>query len=89
MEQDQGKPESNGPNPPTQVDKVSTSEVNKPDGNITTELAEAKKDAGPPTPAPQPTLENEGLFLFVDSQSIIPCSSPFLFSFISINTVFF
>ncbi|CAK1588991.1 unnamed protein product [Parnassius mnemosyne] len=40
MEQDsnQIKTEANGPNPPTQVDKVSTTEVNKPDGNITTEL---------------------------------------------------
>ncbi|XP_053616288.1 SWI/SNF-related matrix-associated actin-dependent regulator of chromatin subfamily E member 1 isoform X3 [Plodia interpunctella] len=49
MDQDQNqiKSESNGPNPPTQVDKVSTTEV-KPDGNVTTELnkpeAEVKKE---------------------------------------------
>ncbi|XP_073954519.1 uncharacterized protein isoform X2 [Choristoneura fumiferana] len=39
MDQDQNaiKQESNGPNPPTQVDKVSTTDV-KPDGHVTTEL---------------------------------------------------
>ncbi|XP_013192704.1 SWI/SNF-related matrix-associated actin-dependent regulator of chromatin subfamily E member 1 isoform X2 [Amyelois transitella] len=49
MDQDQNpiKTETNGPNPPTQVDKVSTTEV-KPDGNVTTELnkpeVEVKKE---------------------------------------------
>lgn len=57
MEQDQAKSEANGPNPPTQVDKVSTSEVNKPDGHVTTELADAKKgsDASQPPQHPQVT----------------------------------
>ncbi|CAH0746688.1 unnamed protein product [Diatraea saccharalis] len=36
-EQVQIKSETNGPNPPTQVDKVSTTDV-KPDGSVTTEL---------------------------------------------------
>lgn len=61
MEQDSGqiKTESNGPNPPTQVDKVSTTDVNKPDGNLTTELnkpeAEAPKEPPPTTAEPENT----------------------------------
>ncbi|CAH2055666.1 unnamed protein product, partial [Iphiclides podalirius] len=53
MEQDtsQIKTETNGPNPPTQVDKVSTTEVNKPDGNVTTELNKPETETAKEPPA--------------------------------------
>ncbi|XP_063537993.1 SWI/SNF-related matrix-associated actin-dependent regulator of chromatin subfamily E member 1 isoform X4 [Cydia strobilella] len=46
MDQDQNviKQESNGPNPPTQVDKVSTTEVKPDGGNVTTELNKTEPD---------------------------------------------
>ncbi|XP_038218781.1 SWI/SNF-related matrix-associated actin-dependent regulator of chromatin subfamily E member 1-like isoform X2 [Zerene cesonia] len=47
------KTEANGPNAPTQVDKVSTTEVNKMDDNMTTELKEPgdKEPVADSTPA--------------------------------------
>ncbi|XP_045504777.1 SWI/SNF-related matrix-associated actin-dependent regulator of chromatin subfamily E member 1 isoform X2 [Colias croceus] len=50
------KQETNGPNAPTQVDKVSTTEVNKMDDNMTTELKEPKKEV----PDGTPVQENDG-----------------------------
>lgn len=59
MDQDQAIKSDTGPNAPTQVDKVSTTEV-KPDTHNTTELN--KPEAEPKDCAPEITAaqENEG-----------------------------
>lgn len=62
MEQDQNAIKSEtGPNAPTQVDKVSTTEV-KPDANITTELNKPEsqtKDPAPETTTPETEAERK------------------------------
>ena len=65
MEQDQTqiKAETNGPNLPTQVDKVSTTEV-KTEG-VTTELkTEPEVKEEPEKPAASNGPENEGLYFY-------------------------
>ncbi|XP_052744618.1 SWI/SNF-related matrix-associated actin-dependent regulator of chromatin subfamily E member 1 isoform X2 [Bicyclus anynana] len=56
MDQDQAIKSEAGPNAPTQVDKVSTTEV-KPDSNITTELNKPDEHK---EPVPEPAHDNEG-----------------------------
>lgn len=59
MEQDQNAIKSeSGPNAPTQVDKVSTTEV-KPDANNTTELNKPERETKDPVPETT-TSETDG-----------------------------
>jgi hypothetical protein len=71
MEQDQTpiKNESNGPNPPTQVDKVSTSEA-KPDAAVT-ELNKPEPDLkkDPDVPPPHEDVMN-GMILINTSTKL-------------------
>ncbi|KAJ0172566.1 hypothetical protein K1T71_011705 [Dendrolimus kikuchii] len=61
MDQDQSqiKQEANGPKPPTQVDKVSTTEA-KPDGNITTELNKPQMDDKVKKEPEENNIQDEG-----------------------------